>query len=121
MTIHRFNSICLQASARGTACAVSGASVLVHRPHRHAMTSSLRESSCFASATVARTYNSRSGPSGTSASKSTTAGKGMDPDKIKGPGGLTMTQIGKLVQQSHAKDLEHQAKKQQQSSKAPKS
>jgi hypothetical protein len=31
----------------------------------------------------------------------------LDPDKIKGPGGLTMTQIGKLVQQSRARDLEH--------------
>ncbi|KAK3837355.1 MAG: hypothetical protein J3R72DRAFT_197895 [Linnemannia gamsii] len=34
----------------------------------------------------------------------------LDPDKIKGPGGLTMTQIGRLVQQSRARDLEHQQK-----------
>ncbi|KAF9315186.1 hypothetical protein BG003_003423 [Podila horticola] len=38
----------------------------------------------------------------------------LDPDKIKGPGGLTMTQIGKLVQESRARDLEHQKKQQQQ-------
>ncbi|KAG0084179.1 hypothetical protein BGZ93_006501 [Podila epicladia] len=40
----------------------------------------------------------------------------LDPDKIKGPGGLTMTQIGKMVQGSRARDLEHQKKQQQQSS-----
>ncbi|KAF9287055.1 hypothetical protein BGZ74_001169 [Mortierella antarctica] len=38
----------------------------------------------------------------------------LDPDKIKGPGGLTMTQIGKMVQESRARDLEHQKKQQQQ-------
>ncbi|KAF9428279.1 hypothetical protein BGZ94_002910 [Podila epigama] len=38
----------------------------------------------------------------------------LDPDKIKGPGGLTMTQISRLVQESRAKDLEHQKKQQQQ-------
>ncbi|KAF9941313.1 hypothetical protein BGZ67_005364 [Mortierella alpina] len=40
--------------------------------------------------------------------------KALDPDTIKGPGGLTMTQIGKLVQQSRARDLEQKALKQQQ-------
>ncbi|KAF9207369.1 hypothetical protein BGZ49_000615 [Haplosporangium sp. Z 27] len=59
-----------------------------------------------------RAYNSRTG---SSTKPSPTANpSGLDPDKIKGPGGLTMTQIGKLIQESRAKDLEHQAKKQQQ-------
>ncbi|KAG0027356.1 hypothetical protein BGZ81_005692 [Podila clonocystis] len=44
----------------------------------------------------------------------------LDPDKIKGPGGLTMTQIGKLVQESRARDLEHQKKQQQQQPSSPK-
>ncbi|KAF9584993.1 hypothetical protein BGW38_004343 [Lunasporangiospora selenospora] len=39
---------------------------------------------------------------------------GLDPDKIKGPGGLTMSQISRLVQESHSKDAEHMKKKQQQ-------
>ncbi|KAK6335045.1 hypothetical protein TWF718_010487 [Orbilia javanica] len=33
----------------------------------------------------------------------------LDPDKIKGPGGLTLTQIGKLVQNSAARDRAHEA------------
>ncbi|KAF3157865.1 hypothetical protein TWF788_005140 [Orbilia oligospora] len=33
----------------------------------------------------------------------------LNPDKIKGPGGLTLTQIGKLVQDSAARDRAHQA------------
>ncbi|KAF9571465.1 hypothetical protein EC968_000496 [Mortierella alpina] len=50
-----------------------------------------------------------------SASTETAASsKALDPDTIKGPGGLTMTQIGKLVQQSRARDLEQKALKQQQ-------
>ncbi|KAI7827503.1 hypothetical protein BC939DRAFT_445428 [Gamsiella multidivaricata] len=71
--------------------------------------------------TLARTYSNRTGPSSNSTAKSTDS-KALDPNKIKGPGGLTMTQIGRLVRQSHAKDLEHQAKKrdQQSTSKAPK-
>ncbi|KAF9214879.1 hypothetical protein CPC16_003671 [Podila verticillata] len=48
------------------------------------------------------------------------ANSALDPDKIKGPGGLTMTQIGKLVQESRARDLEHQKKQQQQQSSSPK-
>ncbi len=45
--------------------------------------------------------------------------KGLDPDTIKGPGGLTMTQIGKLVQQSRAKDLEQKTLSQQQQQQRP--
>ncbi|KAK3812601.1 MAG: hypothetical protein JOS17DRAFT_463659 [Linnemannia elongata] len=56
---------------------------------------------------------SRSSKSSTTSNSSNKDSK-LDPDKIKGPGGLTMTQIGKLVQQSRARDLEHQ---QQQRSK----
>ncbi|KAF3182786.1 hypothetical protein TWF225_003214 [Orbilia oligospora] len=33
----------------------------------------------------------------------------LNPDKIKGPGGLTLTQIGKLVQDSAARDRAHHA------------
>ncbi|CAO3564832.1 unnamed protein product [Mortierella alpina] len=40
--------------------------------------------------------------------------KALDPDTIKGPGGLTMTQIGKLVQESRAKDMEQKALRNQQ-------
>ncbi|KAF9299485.1 hypothetical protein BGZ88_006525 [Linnemannia elongata] len=52
---------------------------------------------------------SRSSNSSTTSNSSNKDSK-LDPDKIKGPGGLTMTQIGKLVQQSRARDLEHQQK-----------
>lgn len=48
------------------------------------------------------------------------ANSALDPDKIKGPGGLTITQIGKLVQESRARDLEHQKKQRQQQSSSPK-
>ncbi|KAF9959851.1 hypothetical protein BGZ72_008625 [Mortierella alpina] len=46
--------------------------------------------------------------------KANTGSKDLDPDIIKGPGGLTMTQIGKLVQQSRVRDLEQNALKQKQ-------
>ncbi|KAF9100080.1 hypothetical protein BGX27_000489 [Mortierella sp. AM989] len=99
---------------------INNASSTIARRQRHVLTSSVHTSSQRVFLVLARAYNSRVGSSG-SASKPTTATtnsrsnpKGLDPDKIKGPGGLTMTQIGKLVQESHAKDLEHMAKKKQQ-------
>ncbi|KAG0002307.1 hypothetical protein BGZ80_003419 [Entomortierella chlamydospora] len=85
---------------------------------RHASTTSVLFSSQRVRVMSARAYNSHAGSSG-SATKPTTGTSnsgtsGLDPDKIKGPGGLTMTQIAKMVQESRAKDLEHMAKKQQQ-------
>ncbi|KAF9908693.1 hypothetical protein EC991_009621 [Linnemannia zychae] len=54
---------------------------------------------------------SRSSSKTNSATSTTNKDAKLDPDKIKGPGGLTMTQIGRLVQQSRARDLEHQQSK----------
>ncbi|KAF9185000.1 hypothetical protein BGZ51_002995 [Haplosporangium sp. Z 767] len=66
-------------------------------------------------ATSLRSHNSNNNSSNSRTGSQTPSSKtNLDPDKIKGPGGLTMTQIGKLVQQSRARDLEHQAKKQHQ-------
>ncbi|KAF9170038.1 hypothetical protein BGX20_009521 [Mortierella sp. AD010] len=85
---------------------------------RHASTTSALFSSRHACIMSARAYNSRAGSSGSTTKLTTgtsnSGTSGLDPDKIKGPGGLTMTQIAKMVQESRAKDLEHTAKKQQQ-------
>jgi hypothetical protein len=63
-----------------------------------------------------RAYNSRAGSRDSSAQRTASKPNSdkLDPDKIKGPGGLTMTQIGRLVRESHAKDVDHRAKVQQQ-------
>ncbi|KAF9979779.1 hypothetical protein BGZ65_006034, partial [Modicella reniformis] len=66
--------------------------------------------------TTSRAYSNRVGSQESTVQSAApkTNSNGLDPDKIKGPGGLTMTQIGKLVQESRTKDLEHQAKTKQQ-------
>ncbi|KAG0243914.1 hypothetical protein B0O80DRAFT_493210 [Mortierella sp. GBAus27b] len=79
--------------------------------HRHQESMSRILLSSIQNCSITRAYTSRAGQQGSTPTPTAKPKpSGLDPDKIKGPGGLTMTQIGKLVRESHSKDTDHKAK-----------
>ncbi|ORZ27523.1 hypothetical protein BCR41DRAFT_346928 [Lobosporangium transversale] len=76
---------------------------------RLVMTPSRRREYFDAWAITNASYTARTFTSHTKSPVEKSSPKTLDPDKIKGPGGLTMTQIGRLVKESRTRDLEYQA------------